>query len=328
MENPMLVLRKNAVLAAVVSLSALTAWSAAAQSYPVKPVRVVVPAAAGGPTDIPGRIIADALRNSMGQAFVVENRVGAGGIIGAEQVWRADPNGYTLLYANTSVVSVNPALYGAKLPYDAPKFTYIGFVSESAQVLVANPKLPYKTFQEMIAFAKANPTKINFASGGVGTLPHLSMELLQLETGIKTTLINYSGGGPALVAVVAGQSDLLFDLLSARVRDGSARPLAVTGRTRLAEIPDVPTVAELGLPEMLTSSGTGVVGPAGVPRDVVTALNTRLNEALASPEVRAKMQGLGLTPRSGPSSDFENWATDQRQKWIRVVKAANVKPEN
>lgn len=316
---------KCASIAAVAALSVLAALPAAAQSYPVKPVRVVVPAAAGGPTDIPGRIIADSLRNSMGQAFVVENRVGAGGIIGAEQVWRADPNGYTLLYANTSVVSVNPALY-PKLPYDAPKFTYIGFVSESPQVLVANPKLPYKTFQEMIAFAKANPTKINFASGGVGTLPHLSMELLQLETGIKTTLINYSGGGPALVAVVAGQSDLLFDLLSARVRDGSARPLAVTGRTRLPEIPDVPTVAELGLPEMLTSSGTGLVGPAGVPRDVVTALNTRLNEALASQEVRAKMQGLGLTPRSGPPSEFEGWATDQRQKWTRVVKAADIKP--
>ena len=305
---------------------AFCSQNAAAQAYPVKPVRLVVPAAAGGPTDIPGRIIADSLRVSMGQSFVVENRVGAGGMIGADQVARSDPNGYTLLYANTSVVSVNPALY-PKITYDATKFTYIGFVSSSPQVLVANPKAPFANFKEMLAYAKANPEKINFASGGMGTLPHLSYELLKLESGLKATLINYNGGGPALIAVAAGQSDILFDLLSTRVRNGDVRALAVTGPSRLAEIPDVPTVTELGLPEMLTTSGTGIVGPTGVPRDIVTAINTRLNEALASPEVQAKMKGLGLTPRSGPPSDFENWATDQRQKWIRVVKATGIKPD-
>lgn len=304
----------------------LAAQSAHAQAYPVKPVRLIVPAAAGGPTDIPGRIIADYLDRSMGQRFLVENRVGAGGMIGAEAVARSDPNGYTLLYANTSVVAVNPALY-KNITYDAAKaFTYIGFVSSSAQVLVANPKLPFKTFQEMLAYAKANPTKINFASGGVGTLPHLTFELLQLESGMKATLINYNGGGPALVAVVAGQSDLLFDLLSTRVRNGDVRALAVTGPNRLPEIPDVPTMAELGLPTLTTTSGTGIVAPAGVSRDIVTALNTRLNQALADPAVQGKMIGLGLTPRSGPPSDFEAWATDQRQKWIRVVREANVTP--
>ena len=299
---------------------------AAAQSYPVKPVRLVVPAAAGGPTDIPGRIISDSLSNSTGQRFLVENRTGAGGMIGAEAVMRSDANGYTLLYANTSVVSVNPALY-PKITYDASKFAYVGFVSSSAQVLVANPKAPYKTFQEMLAFAKANPDKINFASGGIGTLPHLTFELLRLETGLKATLINYNGGGPALVAVVAGQSDMLFDLLSTRVRNGDVRALAVTGPTRLPEIPDVPSVTELGLTSMVTTSGTGIVGPTGMPRDIIVFLNGKLNEALASSEVQAKMKGLGLTPRSGTPADFEAWATDQRQKWMRVVKEAGVKPE-
>jgi tripartite-type tricarboxylate transporter receptor subunit TctC len=307
-------------------LLAVATQHATAQSYPVKPVRLIVPAAAGGPTDIPGRIIGDSLSNSTGQRFLVENRVGAGGMIGAEAVMRSDANGYTLLYANTSVVSVNPALY-PKITYDASKFAYIGFVSSSAQVLVAHPTAPYKTFQEMLAYAKANPDKINFASGGIGTLPHLTFELLRLETGLKATLINYNGGGPALVAVVAGQSDMLFDLLSTRVRNGDVRALAVTGPARLPEIPDVPSVTELGLTSMVTTSGTGIVGPSGMPRDIVVFLNGKLNEALANSEVQAKMKGLGLTPRSGTPADFEAWATDQRQKWMRVVKDAGVKPE-
>jgi len=316
---------RTSLLTAAVLL-AVAAQQAAAQSYPVKPVRLIVPAAAGGPTDIPGRIIGESLSNSTGQRFLVENRVGAGGMIGAEAVMRSDANGYTLLYANTSVVSVNPALY-PKITYDASKFAYVGFVSSSAQVLVAHPKAPYKTFQEMLSYAKANPDKINFASGGIGTLPHLTFELLRLETGMKATLINYNGGGPALVAVMAGQSDLLFDLLSTRVRNGDVRALAVTGPARLPEIPDVPSVTELGLTSMVTTSGTGIVGPAGMPRDIVIYLNGKLNEALANNEVKAKMNGLGLTPRSGTPADFEAWATDQRQKWIRVVKEAGVKPE-
>ena len=316
---------KSSLLGAAALLAATT-QNAVAQAYPVKPVRLIVPAAAGGPTDIPGRIIGDALDKAMGQRFLVENRSGAGGMIGADAVARSEPNGYTLLYANTSVLAVNPALY-KNISYDATKaFTYVGFVSSSPQVLVTNPKMPFKTFPEMLTYAKANPSKINFASGGIGTLPHLTFELLQLETGTKSTLINYNGGGPALVAVVAGQSDMLFDLLSARVRSGDVRAIAVTGPSRLKEIPDVPTMTELGLPNLTTTSGTGIVAPAGVSRDIVIALNTRLNQALADPVIQGKMQGLGLTPRSGPPSDFEAWATDQRQKWIRVVKDANVTP--
>jgi tripartite-type tricarboxylate transporter receptor subunit TctC len=296
-----------------------------AQQYPSKPVRIVVPAAAGGPTDVPGRLVADGLGNTMGQRFVIENRVGAGGIIGAEAVSRATPDGYTLLYANTSVLAVVPATQGAKLPYDPAAFTPIGFVSSSPQILVGNPKLPYKNLKDVLAFAKANPGKINWAVSGVGTLPHLTFELLKLETGIKAEGINYAGGGPALVAVQAGQADVLFDIMGPKVRSGEVRPLAVTGPSRIPEISDVPTVSEMGLPQLTTTSGTGLVGPGGVPRDIVMALNTRLNELLKNEQFVAKMRSLGLFPSGGPPEDFSAWYTDQRQKWTRVVKEGNIK---
>ena len=315
---------------ASVALAALTitfTHNAFAQAYPTKPVRIVVPAAAGGPTDVPGRLVADGLGNTMNQRFVIENRVGAGGIIGAEAVAKSAPDGYTLLYANTSVVAVVPALQGAKLPYDPTSFTYIGFVSNSPQVLVGYPKLPYKNLRDVITFAKANPGKVNWAVSGMGTLPHLTYELLKLETGIKAEGINYAGGGPALVAVQAGQADVLFDIVGPKVRSGEVRALAVTGPNSIAERPDVPTVAELGLPALTTTSGTGLVGPGGVPRDIVVALNSKLNELLKSPDFLAKMRNVGLFPSGGTPEEFQSWATEQRQKWVRVVKDGNVKVE-
>jgi tripartite-type tricarboxylate transporter receptor subunit TctC len=310
-------------------LAALLAFAAAqaGAQYPAKPVRIVVPAAAGGPTDIPARLVGDGLAKALGGNFIVENRVGAGGIIGAEAVSKASADGYTFLYANTSVVAVVPALQGAKLPYDPAAFTYIGFVSNSPQILVGNPKLPYKNIRELLAYAKANPGKINWATGGVGTLPHLTFELLKLETGINATAINYAGGGPALVAVQAGQSDVLFDILGPKVRSGEVRALAVTGANRVSEIPDVPTMAESGLPALTTTSGTGLVGPNGVARDIVVLLNARLNDLLKAPEFTAKMSPMGLAPAGGTPEDFRAWATDQRQKWMRVVKEGGVRVE-
>jgi tripartite-type tricarboxylate transporter receptor subunit TctC len=314
----------SAAAAATSLVSAVVAGSAHAQAYPQKPVRIVVPAAAGGPTDLPARLVGDYLSRSANARFVVENRVGAGGIIGAEAVARSPGDGATLLYANTSVLAVVPAVQD-KIPYDPAAFTYIGFVANSPQVLVANPKTPYKSVKEMLSFAKANPGKINFASGGPGTLPHLTYELLKLETGIPATLINYSGGGPALVAVQAGEADLLFDIVGTKVRNGEVRGLAVTGLTRHPDVPDIPTMAELGLPGMTSTSGNGIVGPAGVSRDIVVWLNTRLNEMLKQPEVQSKMKGIGLLPAGGTPEEFSAWAADQRQKWTRVVKESGAK---
>ena len=311
----------------VAACAALFAGHGQAQGYPTKPVRIVVPAAAGGPTDIPGRLVADGLGNLLGGRFLVENRVGAGGIIGADAVAKAAPDGYTLLYANTSVLAVVPALQAGKIPYDPASFTYIGFVSNSPQILVGNPKLPYRYIRELLAFAKANPGKVNWATGGVGTLPHLTFELLKLETGVDATAINYAGGGPALIAVQAGQSDVLFDILGPKVRSGEVRALAVTGPNRVAELPDVPTMAESGWPALTTTSGTGLVGPAGVPRDIVILLNSKLNDLLKTSEFTTRMQPMGLAPAGGSPEQFAAWAADQRQKWNRVVKEGGVKVE-
>lgn len=307
---------------------ALSAAQALAQAYPQKPVRLIVPAPAGGPTDVPGRLIADGLSNLMGQRFVIENRVGAGGLVAGEYVSRAAPDGYTLLYANTSVLAVNPALQGANMPYDpATAFAPVGFVSSSPQLLVANPKVPYKSVQELLEWAKKNPGKLNFATAGVGTLPHLTYELFRMETGIDALNVPYSGGGPALTAVIAGQADVLFDLVSPRVKSGEVRAIAVTGPERHAELPDVPTFAESGYPAVTSTSGTGIVAPAGIPKEVVLLLNAKLNELVARPGTQAKMKSFGLVPKSGTPEEFGAWAARERERWTRVVKLSGAKAE-
>jgi len=313
------------LLAALLSLAAPLAHP---QAYPQKPGRLIVPAPAGGPTDVPGRLIADGLSNLVGQRFVVENRVGAGGLVAGEYVSRAAPDGYTLLYANTSVLAVNPALQGANMPYDpARAFTPVGFVSNSPQLLVGNPKLPYRTVQELVAWAKAHPGKLNFATAGVGTLPHLTYELFKMETGIDALNVPYSGGGPALTAVISGQADVLFDLVSPRVKTGELRAIAITGTERHAELPDVPTIAESGYPAVTSTSGTGIVAPAGIPKDIVVMLNAKLNELIARPETQAKMKSFGLVPKAGTPEEFGAWAAQERERWTRVVKVSGAKAE-
>ena len=300
----------------------------AGQSYPQRPVRLIVPAPAGGPTDVPGRLIAEGLSGLMGQRFVVENRVGAGGLLAGEFVARSEPNGYTLLYANTSVLAVNPALQGTNMPYDpATAFAPIGFVSNSPQLLVANPKVSYKSVQELIAWAKANPGKLNFATAGAGTLPHLTYELFKMETGINALNVPYAGGAPALTAVIAGQADVLFDLVRTRIKSGEVRALAITGASRDPDLPDIPTLAESGYPAVTSSSGTGVVGPARMPKEIIASLNAKLNELLQTPETQARMKSFGLVPKSGPPEEFGAWAAQERQRWTRVVKQSGAKAD-
>ena len=317
----------GAALAAV-SVLFWAARAAAAQSYPQRPVRLIVPAPAGGPTDVPGRLIADGLSGLLSQRFVVENRVGAGGLVAGEFVARSEPNGYTLLYANTSVLAVNPALQGTNMPYDpATAFAPIGFVSNSPQLLVANPKLPYKSVQELVAWARSHPGKLNFATAGVGTLPHLTYELFKMETGIDALNVPYAGGAPALTAVIAGQADVLFDLVRTRVKSGEVRALAITGARRDAELPDIPTLAESGYAAVTSTSGTGIVAPAGTSREIVTLLNARLNELIERPDTQAKMKSFGLVPKSGTPEEFGAWAARERQRWTRVVKQSGAKAE-
>jgi tripartite-type tricarboxylate transporter receptor subunit TctC len=323
-------INRRSVGAALAAISMLSwaARDAGAQSYPQRPVRLVVPAPAGGPTDVPGRLIADGLSELFGQRFVVENRVGAGGLVAGEFVARSEPNGYTLLYANTSVLAVNPALQGTNMPYDpATAFAPIGFVSNSPQLLVANPKVPYRSVQELVAWAKSNPGRLNFATAGVGTLPHLTYELFRMETGIQALNVPYAGGAPALTAVIAGQADVLFDLVRTRVKSGEVRALAITGTSRDAELPDIPTLAESGYPAVTSTSGTGIVAPAGIPREIVALLNSKLNELIERPETQGRMKSFGLVPKSGPPEEFGAWAAQERQRWTRVVKQSGAKAE-
>ena len=316
--------------AAFAALSAIACFApeAPAQSYPQKPVRLIVPAPAGGPTDVPGRLIADGLSNLMGQRFVIENRVGAGGLVAGEYVSRSAADGYTLLYANTSVLAVNPALQGANMPYDPAKaFAPIGFVTNSPQLLVANPKVPYRSVQELVAWAKKNPGKLNFATAGVGTLPHLTFELFKMETGIDALNVPYSGGGPALTAVISGQADVLFDLFSPRVKTGELRAIAITGPERNADLPGVPTIAESGYPAVTSTSGTGIVAPAGIAKEIVAMLNAKLNELIERADTQAKMKSFGLVPKSGTPEEFGAWAARERERWTRVVKLSGAKAE-
>jgi tripartite-type tricarboxylate transporter receptor subunit TctC len=311
-------------LAALVFAAAVA--QAAAQSYPAKPVKLIVPAPAGGPTDVPARLTADGLGAIVEQRFVVENKAGAGGLIAAEFVARADPDGYTLLYANTSVIAVAPALH-PKMPYDPASFVPVGFVSNSPQLLIASLKFPPQSVRELIDYAKAHPGKVNFASGGVGTLPHLTLELFKLESGIDAIHVPYAGGAPATTALIAGQADVLFDLVRTRVKSGEVRALAITGEARDPELPDVPTIGEAGYPAVTSTSITGIVAPPGTPRAIAALLNAKLNELHQSPEFQARMKSFGLVPAAGTPEAFAAYAAREREKWIRVVKASGAKPD-
>jgi tripartite-type tricarboxylate transporter receptor subunit TctC len=314
------------LVAATAVLSAWMAGDGVAQGYPQRPVRLVVPApAGGGPTDTPARLVADALGNLIGQRVVVENRPGAGGLVAGEAVARAAADGYTLLFTNSSVLAINPALY-SKMPYDpATAFTVIVWFSNSPQLLVANPKVPYQSVKEMVEWAKANPGKLNFASGGPGTLPHLTYELFRAEAGFSAVHVPYAGGGPATVAVIAGQADVLFDLVRTRVKSGELRALAITGERRDPDLPDVPTMAESGYPAVTSTSWTGIVGPAGVPSEVVMLINAKVNELVRSPDLAARAKAIGLVPKGGTPEEFAAWAAAERERWARVVRMSGAR---
>jgi len=317
--------------AATLAIAVIVGTSAGdgrAQSYPQRPVKVLVPAPAGvGPTDLPARIVTEALSGIMGQRFVVENKPGAGGVVAGEAVARAAADGYTLLYANSSVLAVNPALYKT-MPYDtATAFALIGFATNSPQAFLVRPSLPVKSVAELLAYSKANPGKLNYASSGTGTLPHLTFELFKMESGLNAVLVPFAGGAPALTAVIGNQADFLIDLVTPRIKSGEVRPIVVTGEARHPDLPDVPTIAEAGFPSVTSTSWTGLVAPAATPKEIVTLLNAKLNQAVAMPEVRAKLAAAGLAPKSGTPEEFAAWAAKERVRWARVVQASGAKPQ-
>ncbi len=314
----------RAIAAAIVVVAA----PAFAQSaYPSKPVRLVVPFPAAGTTDIIARATAQKLSEAWGQQVIVDNRPGAAGNIGSELVAKAAPDGYTLLMGTVGTHAINPSLY-AKMPYDHVKdFVPVILVAGVPNVLVVNPDLPVKSVPELIAYAKANPGKLNFASSGSGTSIHLSGELFKTMTGVKMTHVPYKGSAPALTDLIGGQVQLMFDNLPsslAFIKAGKLRALAVTSATRAPALPDVPTVAD-SLPGFEASSWFGLLAPAGTPPEIVAKINGEVAKWLATPDAKEKMAAQGANIAGGTPDDFAKHIQSESAKWAKVVKESGAK---
>jgi tripartite-type tricarboxylate transporter receptor subunit TctC len=309
-------------------LAFLVAPPAGAQpAYPSKPVRLVVPFPAGGTTDLLARAAAQKLSEAWGQQVIVDNRPGAAGNIGAELVAKAPPDGYTLLMGTVGTHAINTSLY-AKMPYDHVKdFTPVILVAGVPNVLVVNPGVPVNSVAELIAYAKANPGKLNFASSGSGTSIHLSGELFKTMTGVQMTHVPYKGSAPALTDLIGGQVQLMFDNLPsslAFIKAGKLRALAVTGTTRAAALPETPTVADT-VPGFEASSWFGILAPAGTRRDIVLKINGEVAKWLASPDAKEKLAAQGANVASGSPEDFAKHIQAETAKWAKVVKESGAK---
>ena len=323
-----LLLRAITACCAALSLSIAFFASAQAPAYPTKPIRLVVPFPAGGTTDILARAVAQRLTEAWGQPVVVDNRPGAGGNIGSELVAKSTPDGYTLEMGTVGTHAINPSLY-AKMPYDHVKdFAPVILVAGVPNVLVVNPAVPAQSVAELIAYAKANPGRLNFASSGSGTSIHLSGELFKVMAGVDMMHVPYKGSSPALADLLGGQVQLMFDNLPsslAQIKAGKLRALAVTSATRAAALPDVPTIAESGLPGFEASSWFGVLAPAGTPPAIVAKLNAEIDKWLATPEAKEKMLGQGANAAGGTPEDFARHIQIETAKWAKVVKASGAK---
>lgn len=312
-------------------LAALAAPIVSGQVYPSRQITIVVGFSAGGSTDIVARLLAEEMRKSWGQPVVVDNRPGAGGNIGAALVAKAKPDGYTLLMGSVGPLAINASLY-REMPYDNLKdFTPVSLVVHVPNMLVANPAaMPVNSFAEFVALAKANPGKYFFASTGTGTSSHLSGELLKTMAGVDATHVPYKGA-VALNDLLAGeQVHFMFATIPSViefVRAGRLRALAVTSKTRSAAVPDVPTVAESGYPDFEASSWFGLLGPAGLPQDLVAKLYGEVARVLRMPDIRAKLIQLGADPVGSTPDEFAAYLRAETVKWAKVVKASGAKPE-
>ena len=302
------------------------AGNATAQNYPVKPIKLVVPFAPGGPADVIGRIIGQQLNIILGQSLVIENRGGAGGTIGARFAAAAEPDGYTLMFANTSTLSINPAVY-RNLDYDPAKaFAPVALIGTTSNIVVVNPALPVKTIAELIDYGKANPGKLSYSTPGVGTPPHMIGEMFKQRTGLDITHVPYKGGGGSTQDVVSGQVPLTFEnpaISLPLVLAGQIRALAVTSDIRNPWIPDVPTLSET-IPGFVSESFTGVVVPAGVSPAIIAKLNAAINESLKTPAVQATLSQLSVNVKPGTPEEFGGFLAREKEKWLAVAKAARI----
>ena len=317
-----------AALAGMLCLGATTLLHA--EDYPAKPVRFVVPFAPGGTTDVLARLIGEKLSVSLGQQFVIDNQAGAGGNIGTAQVAKAEPDGYTILMGTVGTHAINQSIY-PRLPFDPIKdFAPVTLVATVPNVLVVNPEVLVHSVAELIELAKAKPGELNFASSGNGSSIHLSGELFKSMTGVDMVHVPYKGSGPAVVDLLGGQVEMMFDNLPSsapQIKAGKLRPLGVTSKERSPTLPDVPTIAEAGVPGYEALSWFGVLVPAGTRDAIVAKLQNEIAKALADPAMRERFAELGAVPVGGTSAEFADLITAETAKWAKVVQDAGIKLE-
>ena len=318
-----------ATLAAVVSMGTFDTYKVAtygAEAFPSSTVTIVVPFPAGGTADLLPRIVADIMSRSWNQPVVIENISGAAGNIGAERVARAKPDGYTLLASAPGPLAINHNLYKS-LPYDPTKFTPITVLGTSPNVLVVSPKITARSVKDLITLAKSNPGKVTYASQGAGSTSHLTASLFESMAGVELVHVPYKGSAPALNDLLGGHVDIMFDNLAsslAQHRAGKLRILAVADRNRAPALPDVPTIAESGLPNFLSVTWFGVVAPPKTPEPLITQINRPIVEALQRPEVRSRFLEQGAEPVGNTSADMAHFIAEESARWGQVIKTAKV----
>ena len=313
--------------AAAVGATTGTAW---AQSFPSKPIKIVVGFAPGGPADVMARLIGQRMAAILGQSIVVDNRPGAGGTIGARAVAESDADGYTLLLGNTSTLVISPLIY-KNVNYDPVKgFAPIAALGTTSNLLIVNPALPVTSVKELIALARTSPGKLNYSSAGIGTPPHLIGEMFKQRLNLDVVHVPYKGGGPSVAAVVAGETQYSFENPASSlrlVRGGQVRALASTSETRSPQTPELPTMIEAGVPDFTSVSFTAVVAPAGTPAAIVGKLNAAINESLTSPEVASTLVRLNVDAKVSSPQEFAAFLAREREKWTVVVKTAGVQAQ-
>ncbi|ODM76677.1 ABC transporter substrate-binding protein [Bradyrhizobium elkanii] len=301
---------------------------ARAADYPTRPIKLVVPYAAGGPTDVLGRIVGEYLGRDLKQVVVVENKAGAQGAIGAEAVARSDPDGYTLFVTAASIFVLNPLLY-KKLPYDpARDFRLLSVITDAPMIMEVHPSVPARTIAEFVAYAKKNPGKLNFGSAGTGGTVHLAGEMFKQMAGVEMTHVPYKGAGPALTDLLSGNIQLMFDTLGTAlppVKSGMLRPLGVSSTERIPDLPDLPTIAESGYPDYAVSVWYGIAAPSKVPDDVADKIKASLDRALNDEAFRASLLKIGFPPLHAKSqAEIDEFVNTDRARWAGVVKALNI----
>ena len=316
------------LLAAALPLALAMGPAAAQQDYPNKPIRLIVPFTPGGVTDTGARVVADKLGARLGQSVVVDNRPGASGNIGTQMVATAAPDGYTLLLGFDGTLVINPHVY-AKVPFDTLKdFVPVSKIGDAVLIIVVHPSVPAKTLSELVAYSKTNPGGVSYGSAGTGSTPHLAGELLKARTGANFVHVPYKGGGQSMTDLVGGSLPMLYTAVAGAypfVQKGQIRPIAVSSAQRLASLPEVPTVAESGVPGFESSSWIGILAPAKTPQPIVDRLQRELHAVVQSPEVRERLASLGISALGNTPGEFGQQIRADLAKYDQIVKAAKVR---